>query len=197
MCFTILMWLVFWWKEVIFKWHISQNNWPKHCWSHYTLLVILKNIWPQFYINLITWCKVDYGMKHHSNVLRPPKKIRFWSLRASPQTCGSAFLIFSFFFLVAMKRCPIAAKVAGSIGIRPYCVLNDFSHTCRGMNVCLICEASLSHHTLYMGNLGPRVYNVSYITLLAKQKYGKKKAHHHTDFEANRWPETGDFFGGA
>ena len=26
------------------------------------------------------------------------------------------------------------------------------------MNICLICEASLSHHTLYMGNFGPRVH---------------------------------------
>ena len=52
-----------------------------------------------------------------------------------------------------MKRCPIAAKIAGSIGIMPCCALNDFSH--RGMNVCRICEASLSHYTLYMGNLGP------------------------------------------
>ena len=35
------------------------------------------------------------------------------------------------------------------------------------MNVCLICEASLSHHTLYNGKFGPRVYNVSRISLLA------------------------------
>ena len=34
----------------------------------------------------------------------------------------------------------------------PCCVFKRlFPH--RGMNVCLICEASLSHHTLYMGNL--------------------------------------------
>ena len=52
----------------------------------------------------------------------------------------------------AMKLCPIAAKIAGLIGILPCCVLNDFfSHW--GMNVCLICVASLSHHTLCMGNL--------------------------------------------
>ena len=51
-------------------------------------------------------------------------------------------------FFWAMKQCPTAAKIAGSIGILPYCVLNDFSH--RGMNVCPICEASLSHDTLCM-----------------------------------------------
>ena len=36
-----------------------------------------------------------------------------WFPRASP------------LFLCAMKRCPIVAKIAGSIGILPCCVLND------------------------------------------------------------------------
>ena len=70
-----------------------------------------------------------------------------WSPCASPQTRMSAFLDY---FFGAMKRCPIAAKIAGSIGILPCCVLNDFF---RSMNVSPICEASLSHHTLCMGNL--------------------------------------------
>ena len=39
--------------------------------------------------------------------------------------CASAFLV-SFFFFCYMKRCPIAAKIAGSLGILPRCVLNDF-----------------------------------------------------------------------
>ena len=33
-----------------------------------------------------------------------------------------------YFICFAMKRCPIAAKIAGSIGILPCCVLNDFFH---------------------------------------------------------------------
>ena len=33
--------------------------------------------------------------------------------------------IFSFLFWGAMKQCPIAAKIAVSIGILPSCVLND------------------------------------------------------------------------
>ena len=49
----------------------------------------------------------------------------FWSLRASPQTPVSAFFNF-FFFFYAMKRCPIAVKIAGSIGILPHCVLKYF-----------------------------------------------------------------------
>ena len=63
--------------------------------------------------------------------------------------------IFSFLpFFCAMKWCPIPATIAGSIWILPRCVLNDF-FTCRGMNVCRICAASLSHHTctLCLGKL--------------------------------------------
>ena len=57
--------------------------------------------------------------------------------------------IFTFFFFFAMKRCPIAAKIAGSNGILPRCDLNDFFKT-GGMNVCPMCEASLSHHTVHL-----------------------------------------------
>ena len=46
----------------------------------------------------------------------------------------------------------IAAKIAGLIGILPCCVLNYFSH--KGINICPICAASLSHHTLCMGKFG-------------------------------------------
>ena len=75
-----------------------------------------------------------------------------------------------------------------------------FSH--RGMNVCLICDASLSHHTLYMGNFIPAyIYHGSRITYfpVGKKKRKKRlpkkeKVYHRTDFEADRWPETGDFF---
>ena len=48
-----------------------------------------------------------------------------------------------FIYFFATKRCPITAKIAGSIGILPRCVLNDFfTETCRGMNICSIYEAS-------------------------------------------------------
>ena len=56
-----------------------------------------------------------------------------------------------------------------------------FSH--RGMNVCPICEASLSHHTLYMGNLVP-----AYTMYHVFPCWQKKEARHRTDFE-----ETVDF----
>ena len=52
------------------------------------------------------------------NILGQQKVSSFWS-----QTRALAFLIFFFF---AMKRCPIAATIAGSIGILLRCVLNNF-----------------------------------------------------------------------
>ena len=110
-------------------------------------------------------------LKWRYNICKANKKVSgFWSLHTWPQTSTSAFLIHFF----AMKRCPIAAKIAGSIGIMPCCALNDFFTS--GMNVCPICEASLSHH----GKFGPvytmyRVYNVSRISLLAKKLWLKQK----------------------
>ena len=64
-----------------------------------------------------------------------------WSLRVSPQTCPSAFLVF---FYMLWNDVQLEPK------------LLDFSHM--GMNICRnvcrnICDASLSHHTLCMGNL--------------------------------------------
>ena len=60
-------------------------------------------------------------------------------------------IIFSFPFFFAVKRCPIAAKIVGSLAILPCCVLNGFFTS--GMNIWLDCEASLSHHTLCIVNL--------------------------------------------
>ena len=46
----------------------------------------------------------------------------------------------------------------------------------RGTNVCLICEASLSHHTLYMGNLSPLIQCIKYFHVgQKKKKNGRKK----------------------
>ena len=39
---------------------------------------------------------------------------------------GMFIYLFIYLFIFAMKRCPIEAKIAGSIGILPCCVLNDF-----------------------------------------------------------------------
>ena len=69
-----------------------------------------------------------------------------------------------------MKRCPIAAKIAGSIAILPCCVLKVFSH--RGINVCPICEASLSHYTLYARKFGSPV---SYFPVGQKKRRTKKR----------------------
>ena len=72
----------------------------------------------------------------------------------------------------------IAAKFGGSIGILPCCVLNDFFTR----------EASRSHHTLYMVP--------TYIMYNIFPCWLKQKMCHHTDFEADLWPETGNFIFG-
>ena len=58
-------------------------------------------------------------------LLRSPKGLRFLVsvCVASADLCIG---IFSLLFFFALKRCPIAAKIAGSIGILPCYVLNDF-----------------------------------------------------------------------
>ena len=62
------------------------------------------------------------------------------------------------------------------------CFKRLFHIQCRGMNVCQICAASLSHYTLCMGNLvwfqEPHMY-VSHISLVGKTKRLQK-----------RWPVT-------
>ena len=50
-------------------------------------------------------------------------------------------------------------------------------------------SATLLLYFVY-GKFGPRIYTY----FPAKKKEKKRKARHRTDFEANRWPETGDFF---
>ena len=98
--------------------------------------------------------------------LRPKEFFSFWSLCVSPQTSTSAFLIFFFF---AMKRCPIAVRIAGSIRILPFCALNDFFH------VRVWTFASLSHHTLYMGNLVPAYTMYHVLPCWQKKRWPKKK----------------------
>ena len=45
-----------------------------------------------------------------------------------------------------MKRCQIAAKIAGSIVFLPRCVLNDFFTSALGYECLPESAASLSHH---------------------------------------------------
>ena len=72
------------------------------------------------------------------------------------------------------------------------CFKRLFPH--RGMNVCLICEASLSQHTLYMGNLVP-MYTMFYVFPCWPKKKPDVRTppppqtaspHHRTDIEADR-----------
>ena len=79
--------------------------------------------------------------------------------------------IFNFvIYLFAIKRCPIAAKIAGLIEFLSYCVLNDFVLH-RGMNVFPICEASLLATILCIWEILSPCIHVSRISLLAKKNY--------------------------
>ena len=144
------------------------------CWCDETCLVKAWNLE-----------RIHFTAKHVN--LWNKKVSGFWSPRASPQTRASVFLIFFFF---AMKRCPIAKK------------LLDRLEFCRA--VLRLYHIGVWTFTRFVrpllapyfenGKFGPRICNVSRISMLAK-KDGLKKARHLTDFEANRWPETGYVFG--
>ena len=94
-------------------------------------IAFIKDVLPVFFAILMATFAILNG---HFQYFGPKRKVSgFWSPRVSPQTCLSAFLIFFFF---AMKRCPVTAKIAGSIRILLCCVLNNFSHRGRGpMNI--------------------------------------------------------------
>ena len=91
-----------------------------------------------------------------------------------------------------MKRYPIAAKIAGSIGILPCCALNDIFHI--GLGVWMLAQfvrpllATVPCVWEIWSGSNNRVY-MYHAFHLAKKK--EKKACHHTDFEADLWPETG------
>ena len=110
---------------------------------------------------------------HSWFVLGP--KIGLWFLVSARVASDPRVGILISFFWEGMKRYPIAAKIAGSIWwFLLCCVLNDFLTHC--MNVCPICEASLSHHTLYHGKLLVPASCITY--LLAKNiKFGWTNKH--------------------
>ena len=104
--------------------------------------------------------------------------------------------IFGFlFFIFAMKWCPLAAKIAGSsvlcfkrlvhIGVW------TFSWFVRPLLATILCIWEI-----WFGS-NNRLSRISLVGKQTKrlQKKKEKKVHHHTDFEADLWPQTGDFFG--
>ena len=121
--------------------------------------------------------------------LRPKDKnvSGFWSRahRLRPRISICSFLGFP-----PMKRCPIAAKIAGLIGILPCCVSNDIFHI-RGMSVCpdlwglsqppyfMYGKFCLVAITAYIHTC------ISYFTGWQKRKDYQKKREKSTDFEAD------------
>ena len=134
---------------------------------------------------------------HVNNYKQCMAKKMFWflvSARVASAPCrASAFLMFFLFCYETMSNCS--------------------QHCWIDWNSAVLCFKRLFHIGVWtfarfvrpllqppyfiQGKFGPRVYNVSRISLLAKKKkMAEKKARHHTDFEADRWSDTGDFFGG-
>ena len=82
------------------------------------------------------------------------------------------------------------------------CVGNGDNTTSTTSTSSTICEASLSHHTLYMGSLVSAYTCITYKFPCWQKinknykKERKQKVSHRTDFEADPWPETKDYFWG-
>ena len=102
--------------------------------------------------------------------LRPPKKYLV-SARIVSDPCVGIFSFFFFLFYLiffwAMKRCPIASKLAGSIGILLCCVLMTFSHM--GMNACPIVRPLLA--TILMNGTFGLVPITTYTHIFAQKQY--------------------------
>ena len=89
--------------------------------------------------------------------------------------------IFNFLFFVLLNDVQLQPKLLDRL---EFCrAVPTFSH--RGMNVCPICEASLSHHTLYMGNLVPAYTMYHVFPCWPPKKDWQKKMRQRTDFEAD------------
>ena len=103
----------------------------------------------------------------------PQKSLQFLVFRVHRLRPARPYLKFSFFF--AMKRFPFATKIAGLIGNYSVLCVKRLFH---------ICEAALSHHTLYMGNLVPAyaMYMYHVFPCWQKKRWPKKEMHHRTDF---------------
>ena len=129
-------------------------------------------------MNQVVFITVEHTQILHQ--LGPTTITNIYGPQKNPVSGLHSILNFLFFGSETMSNCS------------PNCWIdwNSLSHRDRGMDICLICEASLTCHH---GKFSPCVYNVSHIFLLAK----KKEKMVETKFEAARWPETGDFFWGS
>ena len=118
----------------------------------------------------------------------------FWSPHALPQISVSAFFNFLFFLYETMSNysqdCWIDWNSAVLCFKRLFHIgVWTFARFVRPL---------LAHHTLYMGNLVPAytMYRYHIFPCWQKKRLKRKnQARHRTDFESNRWPETGNFFG--
>ena len=130
-----------------------------------------------------------HGMTHimhegpYACVHRHALQIRFLVSARVALDPHVSILNFLFIWYETMSNC---SQIGGLIGILLCCALNDFSHIFARFVRPLLATIQ--------GKFGLRVYNVTYFPVGKKQKMVKKKVHHHTNFIADRWPETVDFF---
>ena len=102
---------------------------------------------------------------------------------------------FNLLFFLAMKRYPTAAKIAGSIWNSAVLCFKWLFHIGVWMFARLVWPL-LATILCTCEIWSPRLHvSRTCISLCQKKKKKKKKkkACHHTDFEADLWPETGDF----
>ena len=117
----------------------------------------------------------------------PQKHVsRFWSPRASPQTRAAAFLISNCFGYETMSNCSQNCWIVWNSAVlcfkwHIHIGVWTFARFVRPLLATILCIWEIWSLRIH----------VSHISMLAKNK----KACHRTDFEADRWPEIGDFFG--
>ena len=94
----------------------QKGTTPPFIWNHAAYF-----FWPEETLSFnVSTFFVPWVVDRSQSYIRPKIVSGFWSLRAP------LFLFIDLFVCLTMKRCPIAAKIAGSIGILPCCVVNVF-----------------------------------------------------------------------
>ena len=118
--------------------------------------------------------------------------VGFWSL----VHVASEYLVF---FSLGYETMSKSAKIAGLMVILLRCFKQLFSHI--GVYIWTFARfvrpLALSHQYFVYGKFGlvPITTDTCHVFhWLAKKKITKTKACHRTEFEADLWPETGDFY---
>ena len=123
--------------------------------------------------------------------LGPKNNVSFWSPHASPQTYASAFLVFFLLWNDVQLQHQLEFCCA---------VFWTFAQYVRPLLGTILCvreiwSGSNNHVDMYHAFHWLAKQNINTPSPLPPPKK-KMKSRHCTNFEANLWPENGDFFGG-